>query len=98
MNSRVHRPRYPYFPNAVVRAARLVPTHGSAVEKRSSHAPFDVVRRESRHRPMLQASVLLRQWSCTLASLLIVVPIEMFAGACRAIRCTEASVRRSVSR
>jgi len=45
-----------------------------------------------------QASVFQRQWPCTLASLLIVVPFEMFAGACRAIRCAEASVRRSFSR
>jgi hypothetical protein len=50
------------------------------------------------HRPKLQASVSLRQWPCTLASLLIVLPIEMFAWACLANRCAEPSVRRSFSR
>ena len=70
----------------------------STKEHPTTHAPFEVVRRAIWDRPRLQPSVFLRQRPCTLASLLTVVPIETFAGACRAIRCTEASVGRSFSR
>jgi len=70
----------------------------SIKEHPTTHAPFEVVRRAIWDRPRLQPSVFQRHWPCILASLLIVVSIEMFAGACRAMRCAEPSVRRSFSR
>ncbi len=98
VSSRVHRPRFPQVPGAVVRTPRSVPPFGSTVWKCSSHAPLNVILRARCHRPKVAAAVLQRQWPCTMTSLLIVVAMEMFAGACHAIRCAEPSLGRSFSR
>jgi hypothetical protein len=85
------------IPGAALCLARFVPPVARAARRVRVTLRSMLVLPASRYRPRLQVSVFQRQWRCTLASLLIVVLIETLAGACRANRCTEPSVRRSFS-
>jgi len=55
------------------------PAPRSIGEMSPNYAPFDVAGRKSCHWPGLQASVIQRQWPCTLASLPTVSPIVIGA-------------------
>jgi len=57
MNSRFHRGSFQCFAGAAISTARFAPAPGSVGEMSSSNAPFDVVWRESHHRPRLQPTV-----------------------------------------